>query len=201
MIFEMVAIATLVACTTGTKQMTSLPDTGSESGRAVVLFRVTVTQDSEPVRAMLSTSSRWKWHYLVNVGPKSQPLDTAGTFPAGQLGAESMDAGWGFLTLPPGVYELAFAAHRTTFAMRGAQRAALGFGQSPAARLEVPADAPLIYVGTFAFTCESATRWWSYEEHQCSELTIHDDEALVRELATTSLLRFGIVRFVPASIH
>jgi hypothetical protein len=150
---------------------------------------------------MLSTSPRWAWHYLVNVSPISQSLDIRRSFASGQLDTASMDAGWGFLTLAPGVYQLAFAAYRTSFSMPGAQRGALGFGQSQAARLEVPVDASLIYIGTFAFKCAHATRWWFYEEHLCSELAILDDAELAHQVATTSLNRFGTMRTMPASLR
>jgi hypothetical protein len=198
--FQLVAIAALMAaCAGSTKQMTSLPKTEGDTGGAVVLFRVAVDEGGKPVPAMLSTSPKFKWHYLVNVGPTLHPLDTGRTFDAGQLDAASMEAGWGFLTLPPGSYQLAFAAYRTRFTMHGAQRAALGFGQSQASRLEVPADAVVLYVGTFGFTCQRINRWWSYEEHECSKLEIRDEEELARQVASISLSRFGPVRAAPAS--
>ena len=197
---QLVAVAALTAaCAGSTKQMTSLPRTGADAGGAVVLFRVAVDEDGKPVQAMLSTSPRWKWRYRVNVGPTSHPLDTGRTFGAGQLDAASIEAGWGFLTLPPGAYQLAFAAYRTRFTMHGAQRAALGFGQSQGSQLEVPADAALLYIGTFGFTCKRVNRWWAYEEHECTALEIRDEEELARQVASTSLNRFGTMRAAPAS--
>jgi hypothetical protein len=201
----LIAIATLaVACAGSTGQMTSLPKAGgaARGGGAsgtVVLFRVAVDDDGKPVQAMLSTLPRWKWHYLVNVGPPPQPLDTGRTFGAGQLDSTSRDAGWGFLTLPPGTYQLAFAAYRTRFAMPGAQRAALGFGQSQASRLEVPSDANLLYIGTFGFTCHKVDRWWFYEEHECTKLEVRDEAELAHQVASTSLSRFGPMQTALAS--
>lgn len=184
------------ACAHGTKEMTSLPKEGTASGAGnahatVVLFRVAVDSDAQPIEARLSTDPRWKWHLLINVGPTGHALDTSDAFHAGQLDARAMDAGWGFVTLRPGTYELAFAAHRTRFKMPGAQRAALGFGQSSASRLELPSGADLLYVGTFGFTCHKVDRWWAYVERECTQLEVRDDEQLARQVAAASLSRFG----------
>jgi hypothetical protein len=165
----------------------------------VVLFRVAVDSDAQPVQAPLSADPSWKWHFLVNVGPTGHALDTGDAFVAGHLDAQAMDAGWGFVTLPPGTYELAFAAYRTRFRMPGAQRAALGFGQSSASRLDLPSDADLLYVGTFGFTCHKIDRWWAYVDHECTKLEIRDDEQLARQVAAASLSRFGPLRTALAS--
>jgi len=193
-----------VACARSTRDMTTLPEDSTAPGakqpsRAVVLFRVVVDSDGQPLPAALATDPRWKWHFLVNAGPTQQLLDSGRAFAAGQLDSTHKDAGWGFVTLPPGSYELAFAAFRTRFTMPGAQRAALGFGQSNAARLVVPADVTSLYVGTFAFTCHKADRWWGYVEHECTRLEIRDESALAREVASASLSRFGPLQQVLAS--
>ncbi len=200
----LIAIATLVvACAGSTKQMTSLPKADGPRGvdalGTVVLFRIAVDEDGKPMQATLSTLPRWKWHYLVNVGPPPRPLDTDRTFGAGQLESTFRDAGWGFLTLRPGTYQLAFAAYRTRFAMPGAQRAALGFGQSSASQLEVPSDAKLLYIGTFGFTCHKVHRWWHYEEHECTQVEVRDEEELARQVASLSLSRFGPMQTALAS--
>ena len=83
--------------------------------------------------------------------------------------------------------------------MPGAQRGALGFGQSQGAELEVPRDAGLLYVGTFSFTCQRLNRWWGYAERECTRLEIHDEEALAREVAVASLGRFGALHTELAS--
>jgi hypothetical protein len=178
--------------------MTSLPKEGG-SGDVVVLFRVAVDEDGRSMPAMLSPSPRWNWRLQVNVGPTSHPLDTGRTFTAGQLDAAAQEAGWGFVTLSPGAYQLAFAAYRTRFEMPGAQRGALGFGQSQGSELEVPRDAGLIYIGTFSFTCQRLNRWWAYAERECTRLEIHDEETLAREVATAALHRFGTLRTALAS--
>ena len=199
-----VLVALAVACADSTTRMISLP---SEAGAqrkgdvrgAVVLFRVAVDDDGKPAQATLSTVPRWRWHYLVNVGPAGHPLDPGKAFASGQLDSESRDAGWGFVTLPPGAYQLAFAADRTRFALPGAQRAALGFGQSGASQLEVPADTALLYIGTFGFSCHKADRWWGYVEHECTGLELRDEEELARQVASASLSRFGPMRTALAS--
>jgi hypothetical protein len=199
-----VLAAVAMACADSSTRMASLP---SEAGAqrkgdvrgAVVLFRVAVDDDGKPAQVTLSTVPRWRWHYLVNVDPAGHPLDPGKAFASGQLDAESRDAGWGFVTLPPGTYQLSFAAYRTRFALPGAQRAALGFGQSGASRLEVPADAALLYIGTFGFTCHKVDRWWGYVEHECTTLEVRDEEELARQVASAPLRRFGPMRTALAS--
>ena len=195
---QLIALATLAAACASTRQMTSLPASGG-AGDVVVLFRVAVDEDGKPMQAMLSPSPRWKWRLQVNVGPTSHPLGVGRTFTAGQLDAATQEAGWAFLTLPPGTHQLAFAAYRTRFAMPGAQRGILGFGQSQGADLEVGRGAGLLYVGTFSFTCQRLNRWWAYAERECTRLEIRDEEALAREVAAASLGRFGPLRSELAS--
>ena len=83
--------------------------------------------------------------------------------------------------------------------MPGAQRAALGFGQSGASQLEVPADTALLYIGTFGFSCHKADRWWGYVEHECTGLELRDEDELARQVASASLSRFGPMRTALAS--
>ena len=188
-----------VACARSTTQMTSLPkeETEAVAGTArgtVVLFRVAVDDDGKPVPAPLSMDPRWKWYFWVNVGPTRHPLDSSDAFASGQLDSASTNAGWGFVTLPPGNYQLAFAAHRTKFAMSGAQNSALGFGQSSVSQIQVPSDAGLLYIGTFAFACHKVDRWWAYVEHECTKVEIRDDGTLARQVASASLRRFEPMR-------
>jgi hypothetical protein len=110
------------------------------------------------------------------------------------------DAGWGFVTLPPGTYQIAFAAHRTRFVMPGAQRAALAFGQSGSAQFEVPADATIVYVGTFGFTCHDVDRWWGYVEHECTNPEVRDERDLALQVGSGSLSRFEPMQTALASI-
>ena len=199
----MIAILS-AGCRSSIKQMTSLPkeataDRAAKARGSVVLFRVSVDDDGQPIAAPLSMDPRGKWYFWVNVGPAAQPLDASDAFASGLLDRTSTNAGWGFMTLPPGTYRLAFAAHRTKFAMPGAQNSALGFGQSNASQFTVPSDAGLIYIGTFAFSCQKVDRWWAYEEHECTKLAIRDDEELARQVASTSLTRFQPMRQALAS--
>ena len=200
-----VAIVTLaVACADSTKRMTRVPSEGGpprggEARDTVVLFKVSVYENANAIPGMLSTLPRWKWHYLVNVGSGHEPVDSGDAFGAGQLDATAREAGWGFVTLPKGTYQLAFAAYRTRFDMPGAYRGSLGFGQSSASQLEVPPDAELLYAGTFAFTCHKVDRWWGYIEHECTNLEIRNEEELALRIASSSLSRFGPMRTTLAS--
>ena len=192
------------ACADSATRMTTLPTEGTQPNGdvrgTVVLFRLLASGAGDSERATLATLPRWKWHYLVQVGPTSQSLGSGRAFGAGQLDSVPRDAGWGFLTLPPGTYRLAFAAYRTRFAMPGAQHAALGFGQSGSAHLEVPADAAIVYIGTFDFTCHKIDHWWGYVEHECVNLEIRDERDLALQVASGSLSRFGPMQTQLASI-
>jgi hypothetical protein len=83
--------------------------------------------------------------------------------------------------------------------MPGAQRAALGYGQSGSAHLEVLADAAIVYIGTFDFTCHNADHWWGYVEHECVNLEIRDERDLALQVASGSLSRFGPIQTQLAS--
>jgi hypothetical protein len=193
-----------MACSNRTTRMTSLPSEGTQRNAnahgTVVLFRVTTDSAAGSVEATLSTLPHWKWHYLVNVALTGKPLGSGQAFGAGQLDPAPRDAGWGFVTLPAGTYQLAFAAYRTRFAMAGSQRAALGFGQSSSAQLEVPADAAIVYVGTFAFACHKADRGWGYVEHECTKLEVRDERELALQVASGSLSRFAPMQTTLASL-
>jgi hypothetical protein len=199
-----IAIALVAACADGSKKVTTLPtqtdpSRTNETRRAVALFRIAVDEDGQSVPGIPSTAPRWKWHYRVNIGGADKPLDSDTAFAAGQIDAATGTAGWGFVTVPPGTYQLAFAAFRTRFAMPGARRESLGYGQSSAARVDVPADADLLYIGTFAFQCHKADRWWGYTEHECTHLLVSNEEELARDVASTHLNHVGPLRTVLAS--
>jgi hypothetical protein len=193
----------VASCADTRTRLPNVPTEGVAQRQAksgtVVLFRVAAGDDGKPTGATLSTLPKWKRHYLVNVGPLGHPLDPGRTFGAGQLDAAPRQAGWGVMTLPAGTYQLAFAAYRTRFAMPGAKRAALGFGQSGAFQFEVPAGTALLYVGTFDFTCHNADRWWGYVEHECTKLEVRGEQELALQVASGSLSRFGPLHTALAS--
>ena len=78
--------------------------------------------------------------------------------------------------------------------MPGAQRAALGFGQSGASRIDVRAGATLLYVGTFRLACHEVNRWWAYVERECTKLEVHDERERALQVAAASLGRFGTMQ-------
>ena len=199
-----IAIALVAACADASKKVTALPTQtapshANETRRTVVLFRITVDEDGKSVPGIPSTAPRWKWHYRVNIGGADKPLDSDTAFAAGQIDEATGAAGWGFVTVLPGTYQLAFAAFRTRFAMPGARREALGYSQSSAARVDVPADADLLYIGTFAFHCQKADRWWGYTEHECTHLQVSNEAELARDVASTYLTHLGALQTVLAS--
>jgi len=199
-----IAIALVAACADGSKKVTTLPtgtapSRANETRRVVALFRIAVDEDGKSVPGIPATLPRWKWHYRVNIGGADKPLDSDTAFAAGQIDAATATAGWGFVTVPPGTYQLAFTAFRTRFAMPGARRESLGYGQSSVARVDVPADADLLYIGTLAFHCHKADRWWGYTEHECTHLRVNNEEDLARDVASVYLNHLGRLQTVLAS--
>jgi hypothetical protein len=83
--------------------------------------------------------------------------------------------------------------------MPGAQRAALGFSQSGASRIEVPTAATLSYVGTFSFACHEVNHWWPYVERECTKLEIRDERELALQVASATLGRLGTIQTVLAA--
>jgi len=63
----------------------------------------------------------------------------------------------------------------------------------------VPADADLLYIGTFAFHCQKADRWWGYTEHECTHLQVSNEAELARDVASTYLTHLGALQTVLAS--
>jgi hypothetical protein len=199
-----VLVSVAIACADSSKRMTTLPSETAVHGKgevrgAVVLFRVAVQSDGKPAQATLSSIPRFKWHLLVNVGPPGHPLDTGKAFASGQLDPALREAGWGFVTLPPGTYQLAFAAYRTRFTLPGAQLTTLGFGQTGASQFDVPTDTTSLYIGTFDFSCHKVTRSLAYVDHECDTLEVRDEDELAHQIAATSLSRFEPMRTAIAS--
>jgi hypothetical protein len=195
----------VAGCTGATKHMTALPmEAGAPSTAhppaTIVLFRLTVEEGGDKVAAPLSAQPRGKRYFRVGVALDEELLDSSRVLAAGQLDRASADAGWGFLTLPAGRYRFAYSALRTQFLMTGARDASLGRGSSTPYRLEVPSGAALLYVGTFALSCQRTERWWSYVAHECTKLEVRDEQEQARQIASTSLNRYGPIRVNLATV-
>ena len=192
-------------CTGATKQMTTVPKEAGAPGTAhppatIVLFRLTVEEGGDRVAAPLSAQPRGKRYFRVGVATDEEHLDSGHVLAAGQIDRVSAEAGWGFLTLPAGSYRFAYSGLRTKFSMAGAHDTILGRGRSTPYRLEVPTGATVLYVGTFALSCHPIDRWWSYVAHECTKLEVHGEEEQARQIASTSLDRYGPLRVDLATV-
>jgi len=192
---SLVLVFAFSAGCTGTKQMTSLPQeaaapSATQRHGAVVLFRLAIDEGGNAVSAPLSARPRGRWYFRVDVAPDQEPLEGGRILVAGHLDRISSDGGWGFLTLPTGRYRLAYSALRTKFSMAGAQDTMLGRGRSTPYRVEVPAGARLLYIGTFALSCHRIDRWFGYTEHECTKLEVRSEEQQAGQIASNLLGRF-----------
>ena len=180
------------------------PDATAAGGapeRKVVLFRAVVDVDGVPME------EPWSFHFsglglFTVVGPKGASLTARHSFLPGRPDAASSDAGWGFLALPPGAYQLAFEGTAIRFAMAGAQyfsSEAVPIGRSPPSGFVVPADASLIYIGTFSFACHEPTSRPDALKLECTTLEIRDEAQLARQVGQASLSQYGPIQEALAS--
>ena len=204
-------LALVAALSTGcadqnVKQMVTRPkpdatEAGGAAERRVVLFRAVVDVDGEPME------EPWSLHFsglglFTVVGPKGVSLTARRSFLPGRPDAAASEAGWGFLALPPGAYQLAFEGTAIRFALAGAQffsSEAVPVGRSPPSGFVVPADAGLVYIGTFSFACHEPTSRPDALKLECTTLEIRDEAQLARQIAQTSLSQYGSVQEALAS--
>jgi hypothetical protein len=190
----------------GTKQMVIKPKLGTSEAagaaeRRVVLFRAEVDVGGEPME------EPWSLHLdglrlFTIVAPKDARLTSRHSFLPGRPDSASSDAGWGFLALPPGAYQLAFEGTAMRFVMDGAQdfsSEAVPVGRSPASTFVVPPDAASIYIGTFSFTCHEPSSRPDALKIECTALGIRNDAELARQIAQTALSKYGPMQEALAS--
>ncbi len=106
----LIAVLSAGCADQGTKQMVIKPKLGTSEGagaaeRRVVLFRAEVDVGGEPLE------EPWSLHLdglrlFTIVAPKDARLISRHSFLPGRPDSASSDAGWGFLALPPGAYQL-----------------------------------------------------------------------------------------------
>jgi hypothetical protein len=183
----------------GADLLTKRPPPGAAEGtaapqRKVVLFRVAVEADGVPLDAP------WTVHWsglrlFVVVGPANARLGSLTAVEPGPLDAASSDNGWGFVTLPPGGYQLAFEGTAIRFNMPGSHFTpsdmAMPVGRSPPTVFAVPPDAQLFYIGTFRFSCERVIDRSESLRLECAHLEIRNEIEPAREVANRSLADYG----------
>jgi hypothetical protein len=191
----------------GVEEMVARPKLGPADGaaaaaRRVVLFRAVVDVDGQIL------DEPWSLHYFSGlrpftvVGPKDVRLASRRSFLPGRPDAGASDAGWAFLALPPGAYQLAFEGMAIRFAMAGAQfidSDAIPIGRSPPAVFVVPADSNLVYAGTFNFTCHQAKGGPDALKVECTKWEVRDEARLAGRIAETSLSQYGPMQEALAS--
>lgn len=144
LVLALVAVLSAGCADQGSKQMVTRPkpDTGEGGGaaeRRVVLFRVAVDVDGQPIE------EPWSLHFsglrlFTVVGPKDVSLTSRHSFLPGRPTSAASDEGWAFLALAPGSYQLQFEGMAIRFAMAGSQyisSEAVPIGRSPSSVLVV----------------------------------------------------------------
>jgi len=192
----------------GAVQMTTRPTPGASQGagageRKVVLFRAVVDVDGKPM------DEPWSLHLsglrlFTVAGPADAQLGSRHSFLPGRPGATASDAGWAFLALPPGAYQLVFEGMAMRFSMAGSQyigSEAVPIARSPPSAFVVAPDAGLFYIGTFSFTCHEATSTPDGLKLECTNLSIRDEPQLARRVAQASLGEYGPMQEVPAILE
>jgi hypothetical protein len=202
----LIAVLSAGCAEQGTRQMVIKPKPGTSEGggaaeRRVVLFRAEVEVDGEPMEEPWSL--QWSGLRLFTiVAPKDARLTYRHSFLPGRPDAASSDAGWGFLALPPGAYQVAFEGTAMRFAMAGAQdfsSEAVPVARSPPSAFVVPPDANLIYIGTFSFTCHEPRSRPDALKIECTVLEVRDEAELARQIAQTALSKYGPMQEALAS--
>jgi hypothetical protein len=186
----------LAGCTSASKKMSTLPTATAESNAshptaAVVLFRVVADEDGIAIPAPLSPRPRGKWSFRAEVASEQNSSSRYRTVIAGRLNPASANAGWGFLTLPPGNYRFAYSALRTKFSMADADQSMLGRGRSTPYRFEIPSGASVLYIGTFAVSCRGAGRWFGYTLHECTNIEVRNEDEEARNITSEQLAGFA----------
>jgi hypothetical protein len=188
------------------KQMVAKPKpdataAGGAPARKVVLFRAVVDVEGAPME------EPWSFHLsglglFTVVGPNGASLTAQHSFLPGRPDVAASDAGWAFVALPPGAYQLAFEGTAIRFAMAGAQyfgAEAVPIGRSPPSGFVVPVDAGLIYIGTFNFACHEPTSRPDALKLECITLEIRDEAQEARKVAQASLGQYGPIQEALAS--
>ena len=189
------------------KKMVTMPRTCQTEGvgaacPVVVMFRATVDLDGKAMQAPFSA-----FHsplFLTAVGPKDTVLTPGHGILPGRLDSTAGDAGWAFLALPPGAYQLAFQGLGVRFAMSGAQLTVMAgapIGLSIPYVFVVPPDVRLIYIGTFSLTCHKPGRKQGALSAECTTLEVRDESELARQIAQTALSESGPMQKVSASVR
>jgi len=169
--------------------------------RSLVMLRVAMELDAEPVDAPFSAFRSMS--LLTSVVPDGVTLTPGRGFVPGGFNLESHRAGWAFLALPAGRYQLAFEGVSVRFDMAGADltiTAGAPIGLSTAATIVVPPDTRLIYIGTFALACHKLSGKRGGPEAACATLEIHDESELAQQIARRNLSQYGPALKVLASV-
>ena len=201
--FALVAALAMGCADQSIKQMTTRPKPveGGADERRVVLFRVVVDVGDEAME------DPWGVHWsglrvFTVVGPAGAKLTSLHGFLPGRPDAASSDNGWGFVALPPGDYQLVFEGNAMRFAMAGAQfygLEALPVARSPPAMFTVPTDGNLVYIGTFAFTCQEPASAPESLKLECKTLEVRDEVKAAQQIAQTALAKYGTMQMALAT--
>ena len=206
LVLTMIAAPSAGCAESGVKKMVTMPkacptEATGAACPAIVMFRAAVDLDGKVMQAPFSAFHSTL--FLTAVGPKDTVLTPGHGILPGRLDSTALDAGWAFLALPPGPYQLALEGLGVRFTMSGAQlivMAGAPIGLSIPSAFVVPPGVRLIYVGTFGLTCHKADGKRGALSAECTTLAVRDESELARQIAQTSLSEFGPMQEVAASV-
>ena len=185
-------------------QMTSRPPVAASDGssqRKVVLFRVVLDIGGREL------DDPWSLHLsgmrmFTVVGPANASLASQESFLPGQLGANAASAGWGFVALPAGAYQLQFEGTAIRFTMAGSQfdtTNGVATGRSSPAVFVLPSDGSLFYIGTFKFGCQQLSPGIDPVRFECASQSINDESEQARQVGRLAFDEYGPMQHVPAA--
>ena len=207
LVLAVIAALSAGCAESGVKKMVTMPRACQTEGAGaacpvVVMFRAAVDLDGKAMQAPFSAFHSTL--FLTAVGPTDAVLTPGHGILPGRLDSTARDAGWAFLALPPGPYQLAFEGVGVRFAMSGAQlivMAGAPIGLSIPSVFVVPPDVRLIYIGTFSLTCHKAAGKRGALSAECTSLVVRDESELARRIAQTTLNDFGPMQEGSASVR
>jgi len=141
---------------------------------------------------------------FTGVGAADASMASQDSFVPGQLSTSAASAGWAFVALPAGAYQLELEGTAIRFTMDGAQfdiANGVAITRSPPAVFVLPGDGNLFYIGTFTFGCQQLSYGIDPVRFECTNLSINDETQLAQPVGRLGFDEFGPMQTVPAVVE
>ncbi|MGB5539786.1 MAG: hypothetical protein WBO37_06845 [Gammaproteobacteria bacterium] len=157
-----------------------------DNARSIVLFRITGTDDEQPISAW---ETGWDRTFI-----RLDPVKLASLPPGFIPGAENrtpsveaQHAGWRYLLLEPGSYRIRI---NTPYGEQGTWRDARGSTRHPSFWLNVPDDRPVIYAGSLHLSCSTRDAGTGYKSCS-SEISLSDETEAATDISRLNFPGLG----------